>query len=242
MTTSPTHHEIVTVDDLAALGRVAAERFAAAAVEGSERGGRFAACLAGGSTPLAAYRLLGGALRSRVPWEETDIFFGDERCVPPGDPASNFGAARAALLSHVPLARVHRIEGERGCERAARDYDETLRASFPDADGTTFDVTLLGVGTDGHTASLFPGSPALDETARLAVAVAAPTSVGPHLPRVTLTLPMLRRSREVWFLCAGADKREVVSRILSGTAPDLPAARVRGSLRTLWIVDRAAIG
>lgn len=234
--------EVEVFTDAPALVRVAAERVVRAAEEAVDRRGRFTIALSGGSTPRPLYDLLGGPFRERVPWERTEIYFGDERCVPPAHPDSNFAAARQALLGYVPLARVHRIEGELPPERAAANYDATLRAAFPDDLAPTFDVVLLGVGPDGHTASLFPGSPALEERERWAVAVPAPSTVAPHVPRVTVTLPPIERAREVWFLAAGADKRDVLRRLLDGDGGDLPAARVHGALRTSWLLDRAARG
>lgn len=234
--------EVDVFTDSAALVRVAAERIVRMADEAVERAGRFTIALSGGSTPRPLYELLGGAFRDRVPWARTEVYFGDERCVPPSHDDSNFAAARHALLGFVPLARVHRIEGELPPERAAANYDATLRAAFPDDLAPTFDLALLGVGPDGHTASLFPGDAALDERERWAVAVPAPAAVAPHVPRVTVTFPPLERAREVWFLAAGHDKHDVVSQILDGRADDLPAARAHGALRTRWLLDRAARG
>ena len=234
--------EVEVFADLASLTRAAGERLVRLAAERVERAGRFTVALAGGNTPRPLYELLAGELRARVPWEATEVYFGDERCVPPDDVNSNYGTARRALLAHVPRAKVFRIEGERPPEEGARDYDATLRVAFPDSLAPTFDLALFGVGADGHTASRFPGTAALDETERWPVAVDAPKSAAPRLPRVSLTLPILTRSRESWFLCAGADKRDVVGRVLGGRAPLLPAARVRGALRTLWLLDRAAAG
>ena len=242
MTAPPHDRDIEVFTDAAALVRVAAERVVRLAAEAVERAERFTIALSGGSTPRPLYELLAGPFRDRLPWARTEIFFGDERCVPPTDPQSNYFAARRALLVHVPLARVYRIEGELPAEEAAANYDATLRAAFPDDLAPTFDLVLLGVGPDGHTASLFPGSPALDERERWAVAVPAPTTAAPALPRVTMTLPPIERAREVWLLAAGADKRDVVARILDRRADDLPAARAHGALRTSWLLDRAARG
>ena len=236
------HPEVEVFTDPHALVSVAAERVVRAAEAAVERRGRFTIALSGGRPPRPLYELLGGPLRDRVPWERTEIYFGDERCVPPSHPESNFAAARHALLGYVPLARVHRIEGELPPERAAANYDATLRAAFPDDLAPTFDVVLLGVGPDGHTASLFPGGAALDVRDRWAVAVPTPTTVAPHVPRVTVTLPPLERAREVWFLATGADKRDVLRRVLDGDGAGLPAARVHGALRTTWLIDRAAHG
>jgi 6-phosphogluconolactonase len=162
--------------------------------------------------------------------------------VPPDDAASNYRMARSTLLDHVPVSadRVHRIAGEMGSAAAAADYDARLRKLFGhDARSPTFDVALLGVGADGHTASLFPDDAALEERERWAAPAVAPAGTKAR-DRVTVTLPVLTRARVVLFLGAGADKREVLSRILSGGAPELPAARVQGVERTLWLLDRAA--
>ena len=242
MTALPADRDVDVFTDAAALVRVAAERIVRLAEEAVERAGRFTLALSGGSTPRPLYDLLGGAFRERVPWSRTEVYFGDERCVPPADAESNYAAARRALLGLVPLARVYRIEGELPAETAAANYDATLHAAFPDDLAPTFDLVLLGVGTDGHTASLFPGSAALDERERWAMAVPAPATTGPRLPRVTLTPPPIERARELWFLVAGADKREVVSRILDQGDAALPAARLHGALRTAWLLDRAARG
>jgi len=235
--------EVEVHGDPAAVARAAAVRIDAAAAAAVRRSGRFAIGLAGGSTPRLLYALLAAEYRARAWWPLTEVFFGDERCVPPDHPASNFGMARAALLAHVPVpvGSVHRIAGEREPREAAAAYDGTLRAAF-DADpaAPTFDVALLGVGPDGHTASLFPGDPAVAERERWALAVEAPATMSPR-PRVTLTLPVLNRAREVMVLCAGAEKRDVVGRILGGAAPALPAALARGTERTRWLVDRAAL-
>jgi 6-phosphogluconolactonase len=228
-------------DDVGALIRAAAARLVAAADPAVTQRGRFAVALSGGTTPRPLYELLAREYRDRIPWAAVHVFFGDERCVPPDDPASNYGMARAALLARVPLAAAHvwRIAGERPPEEAARDYDAVLRRGFPGA-GASFDVALLGVGADGHTASLFPGDPALAERGRLAVAVEGPPQLSPRR-RISLTFPILNLSREVLVLCAGADKRPVVERILAGDT-DLPAGRVHGSERTVWLLDPHAAG
>lgn len=180
--------------------------------------------LAGGRTPRAAYARLAA---EEYDWETVDFFFGDERCLPPDHPDSNFCMAREALLSKVP-ARVHRMRGET-CE--ARGYEEELRAFFG-AGLPTFDLSFLGMGPDGHTASLFPSDPALEETERLVVKVERPDH-----PRLTLTLPVLSASKLAVFLVSGADKRDALQGVLAGE--DLPAARV-AARRVLIIADAAA--
>jgi 6-phosphogluconolactonase len=183
--------------------------------------------LSGGSTPRRAYEL---AAELRADWSGVGLWWGDERCVPPDDEQSNFRLAREALLDRLahPPAAVHRIRGELEPEQAALRYDAELR-------GVTFDLVLLGLGEDGHTASLFPHSAALGEEERLAVAV-----VRPDVPRVTLTPPALRAARQVVFLAVGEEKAEAVKRAFDA-APDpaTPASLIRGG-RTTAILDRAA--
>jgi len=180
--------------------------------------------LAGGSTPRRLYERLATC---DFPWPETDVFFGDERCVPPDHPASNFGMAAEALLSNVP-ARVHRMRGE-DCDPAG--YEQELRAVFGPAI-PEFDLVLLGLGEDGHTASLFPGDPALQMTNRWVVRVERPDHV-----RLTLTLPVLSAARIALFLVSGSAKREAVGRLLRGE--DIPAAKV-GAQEVVIIADEAA--
>ena len=219
--------------------------------------GRFTVALAGGSTPRALYELLAGEDGASVPWRELHVFFGDERCVPLAHPDSNFAMARSALLAHVPIPedRMHAVPVDQlQPEEAAAAYERTLRSvldarttspveSQRSSPAPSFDLVLLGVGADGHTASLFPGSPALDERDRWVVATEAPAHVAPRC-RITLTLPVINRARRVFFLCAGAEKRGVVRSILAGVGEveqSYPAARVRALERLVWFVDRAAM-
>lgn len=229
-----------------ALMRLAAEELARRAEAAIAARGRFTLALAGGGTPRRLYALLadpGEPWRGRLPWAMTHVFFGDERHVHPDHPDSNYGMARAALLSKVPLPpdRVHRIRGEvTDAAAAAADYERELRRVFDLAPGERprLDVVLLGMGPDGHTASLFPGSDALEERTRLA---AAPWVERLRAHRITLTLPVLDEARAVIFLVAGADKAERVAQVLGGAGGELPAARVRpvrGDL--LWLLDAAA--
>ncbi len=180
--------------------------------------------LAGGSTPRAFYEVLAEA---DYPWNEVEVFFGDERCVPPDHPDSNFRMAREALLSKVP-ARVHPMPGE-SCDAAGYEAElaEVLGPGVP-----SLDLVLLGVGDDGHTASLFPGDPALEERHRLVVRVDRPDH-----PRLTLTLPVLSAARVAVFLVGGASKRDALGRLLEGG--DVPAARVAAE-RVVIVADRDA--
>ena len=209
--------------------------------------GRFSLVISGGRTPAELYRRWGAARGRTLPWASTELFFADERCVPPRHPDSNFGAAWDAFLSRVPIprARVHRMRGElsspsEAAARYARALGPVGRSGT--AGRTRFDVVLLGIGSDGHTASLFPRSPAVREEHRAVVAVARP-GLAPFVPRVTLTPPALSSAREVCFLVAGADKSEALSAIFRSTGegdPRLPPTWVRPFGPVLWFVDRAA--
>jgi 6-phosphogluconolactonase len=235
---------VVVLETLEVAARAAAREIVDAAAAAIEQRSRFVVALAGGETPRPLYGRLGSEYRDAVAWDRTDVCFGDERCVPPHNPESNFRRVWSTLLAHVPIVeeRIHRIPGELGPDAAARDYDARLRRLFvDDATTPTFDVAVMGVGADGHTASLFPGDPALEERKRWAAPALAPPEMKVR-ERVTLTLPVLNRARLVLFLCAGVEKRDVVSRILSGAVPELPAAQVHGVERTVWLLDRAAAG
>jgi 6-phosphogluconolactonase len=204
--------------------------------------GRFRLALAGGSTPRAAYALLASeAFARQVEWGRVDLLWGDERCVPPDDPRSNYRMAKEALLDRVPIPRpqVHRIRGEDDPECAAADYERELHRLL---DRDPLDLVLLGLGGDGHTASLCPGQAAVRETERWVVAVPAPTG---DLWRVTLTPAVLNRARNVSFIVAGASKARRLEQVLRGPlAPDvLPAQAIRTPAgRLTWMVDGAAAG
>lgn len=177
----------------------------------------------------------------QVPWDAVELYFGDERSVPPDDAASNFRMVNENLVARVPIAaeRVHRIRGEDDPEDAARAYEgELRRAEGVEATGAPprFDLVFLGMGADGHTASLFPGDPALDETGRWAVGVVRPDG----LRGVTLTLPVFAAAHRVVFLATGTEKRKAFAAVRSPGRDPLPAARVRPRDGTLtWIVDAA---
>jgi 6-phosphogluconolactonase len=203
--------------------------------------GRCAIALAGGSTPEALYALLAGDAGRGLPWEAVHAFFGDERYVPHDDEKSNFRMARRALLDHVPIpaAQVHPMPTDAtDPHEAAAAYEADLREYF--GEDPRFDVILLGMGDDGHTASLFPGSPALDERTRWVVA--APSPAAPH-QRLTLTFPVLNRAAHVYFLVAGAAKVEAL-RCVSGYpsgVTECPSASVRPADGELaWWIDEAA--
>jgi 6-phosphogluconolactonase len=231
--------------DIDALSHGALEEVLRNLQEAVAQRGRFAIALSGGHTPAKMYALWGapGKYRDETPWDRVHMFWGDERYVPADDPLSNYRMTREALLAHVPIpaANVHPAPTSLPTpEKAAEAYDAQLRGFFGNAE-PAFDVTLLGLGPEGHCASLFPGSPALEEKQRWVVAV----QVAAKPPnRLTFTLPVLNRSRNVYFLVAGEDKREILAALRA--EPDsrpsqYPAGRIRpADGRLLWLLDQAA--
>jgi 6-phosphogluconolactonase len=235
----PTQTRIEAVADLEGLAHRAARWIADLA--GHSRG-RFAICLSGGSTPRRLYQLLAEApYREAMPWDRVHWFWGDERFVPWDHPDSNYRMAREALLAHVPAPaeNIHGIETTGDPSAAARAYQGVLRSYYGaealDPARALFDVELLGLGPDGHTASLFPGTKVLAEQQRW---VADVVGAKPEV-RITLTYPPLESSRHTGFLVAGADKREPLARVLSGDQ-ELPAARLHPAGELVWFVDAAA--
>ena len=206
-----------------------------------EAPGRVAVCIAGGETPRPVYELLvQPPYRDCFPWDRVHWFWGDERCVPPDNPRSNFAMVRTALLDRVPVsqAQIHPIPATEGPQRAATAYEATLKRFYGSdtltANRPLFTATLLGVGDNGHTASLFPGSAALHEATRWAAVVPEATPE----PRVTLTYPTLNSSAALAFLVSGAAKRPILERIARGD--DLPAAHIRPANPVTWFLDRDA--
>lgn len=234
---------VEVADDTAALSRMGAELFVATAAEAIRERERFCVAISGGSTPRPLYGLLAtDEFRARIDWERVHFFWADERCVPPDHPDSNFGGARSLLLAKVPLppANIHRIPGELAPAEAAVAYEEELRRFFAGAP-PVFDLILLGLGEDGHTASLFPGGEGMKEEERPALAVYVARL---HSHRVSLSLPVLNSARRVAFLVAGRDKAEIVGKVLGGgESPQLPAALVNppGGILT-WLLDSGAAG
>jgi 6-phosphogluconolactonase len=239
--------EVRVYPGLASASSALARHVAGQAREAVRARGAFSLVLAGGETPRNLYRLLARRYRRSFPWYATDVYFGDERCVSLRDPQSNYAMAREALLSRVPIPphRVHRIRGElRPPSVAAAIYARLLgpAAVRTGRRPPRFDLVLLGIGRDAHTASLFPGSPVLAERRR-PVASVRRAGQPPYVPRITLTLPALASSREVCFLVAGAEKAAAVAAVLrSGPrgTPRLPASRVRSTGPTVWFLDRGA--
>lgn len=225
------------------LYRDAAEWVVQTAGEAIERDGRFAWLLSGGDTPRRLYALLGSSeYGDRIDWTLTHLFWGDERAVPISDPRSNYRMVAETLLSRVevPGQNLHRIRITASPEESATEYENELHHFF--GARPAFHLALLGMGADGHTASLFPGSPALGQGERLVVAAAPPPpdAAGPR--RITLTLPALNASESVLFLVTGAAKAPALAAALEGPPdPDLPAQLVQpASGSVVWLVDRAA--
>ncbi len=241
--------DIRILPDAEELYRVAAEAFVREAEKAVRASGRFTVALAGGSTPRALYRLLAGdgdpSLPTRVPWGQIHFFWGDERHVPPDHPDSNCRMAHEAMLSRVPIppGNVHRIKAENpDAGLAAEEYAQALRDFFrpPTGQFPRFDLILLGMGPDGHTASLFPGTDALREQARPVVAQWVEKF---RTFRITMTPPVLNNAACVLFLVSGAEKAETLRAVLQGDyQPErFPAQLIRPAHgRLLWLVERAA--
>ncbi len=234
--------EVIIVADEQALAETAARRLLARATQPSARA---AVCLTGGSGPEGLYRLLAREpCRSALPWDRVHWFMGDDRFVPADDTLSNMGMARRAFLDRVDVnpANIHPIATDAASPEAAAEFYEAELRRFYGADRfddarPLFDLVLMGLGADGHTASLFPRAPALQEDIRWAVDVAT-AGLAPFVPRVTLTFPVLASTREMLFLVSGRDKRDVLARVLAGA--DLPATQARSQGDLVWLVDRAA--
>jgi 6-phosphogluconolactonase len=240
----PTKPDIRVFEDLPALSRAAASLFIDSCSQAIQQRGRALVALSGGGTPTELYRLLAQPpYTEQVAWAHVHIFWGDERCVPPDDPQSNYRQANEMLLSRVPIRRqnVHRVAGEAEPSEAALSYALMLRQfASPPLSWPRFDFVLLGMGEDGHTASLFPGSP---------VAVTAPTAAvqadyqGRPADRVTLTPILFNEAHRVVFLVSGESKSQTLANVLKGDYDPglLPAQRIRpvdGDL--IWLLDRAA--
>ena len=238
------HYTLEVLKDTAAVTQAGAAVFIKLAAQAAGERRPFRVVLAGGTTPKALYALLASPeYRSRVSWGNVSFFFGDERAVPPDDPDSNYRTAHDALFRPLGLvnSRVHRMKAESGgLDAAAVAYEDVLRSVFG---GTLpiFELVLLGMGPDGHTASLFPGNPALQERTRWV----APVFDAPKPPprRLTLTVPVLNGAGHVVFMVTGADKAQALRQVLQGTGgpEQYPAKFVQpGADRLLWLVDEAA--
>jgi 6-phosphogluconolactonase len=235
------HRQIIVVEDPAAMAEAAAQRLVARLAHD----GRCAVCLTGGSSPEGLYRLLGEEpWRGKVPWDRVHWFMGDDRFVPLSDPRSNMGIAQRLFLDRSPAPRsnVHPIPTDANYpEGAANLYADELQRFYGaeklDPARPLFDLVLMGLGPDGHVASLYPGQRSLDEKERWVLGVGK-AGWEPFVPRVTLTFPTLASTREMLFLVDGADKRETLNRVFVGE--DLPGSRVYSNGDLVWMLDRAA--
>jgi len=244
------HPGVVVLEDAAAVAREGAVRFAALAQQAIATRGAFHAALSGGRTPAALYRVLSAPdspARGALDWNRTFLYFSDERAVAPDCPDSNYGLAARELISKIsiPAANVHRMEAERpDADQAAREYEALLRKNLPAGPGgfPCFDLIYLGMGPDGHTASLFPGSAGLQETARGVIAQPVVLANGTPAQRMTFTFPLLNAARMVIFLVTGADKKDRLREVLEGThTPPYPSQRVSPVAgQRIFLADREA--
>jgi 6-phosphogluconolactonase len=233
--------DIFFLPDSEAVGLRAASIFAGLAKSSLAARGRFSAALSGGTTPLKMFGQLAAGFGRDIRWDLTDIFWADERCVPPFREDSNYRGAHVALLSRldIPPANIHRIRGEMPPEEGATEYEKELRRFFGDQGLPVFDLIILGVGEDGHTASLFPDELSLAESRRLAI----PVYVGSLKSwRITLTMPVLNNATEILFLATGPKKSRILRELLGGgNSRNYPAGLIQpvhGNVT--WLVDEEA--
>jgi 6-phosphogluconolactonase len=234
---------VTVVADSSALYRTAAAEFSRCAREAIAAGGRFSVALSGGNTPHGVYSLLAAEQGKALPWNRIFVFFGDERHVPPDHPDSNYRMANETLLSKVPIPpqNVFRVPAELPADAAAAQYEQSVREFFNLRDNTwpNFDLVLLGLGDDGHTASLFPGTAALQETSRLVVANWVEKF---QSYRITFTYPVLNHAVEALFLVSGEGKAQILKSVLAPAEPKTyPAQAVQPQAGiVMWLVDREA--
>jgi 6-phosphogluconolactonase len=226
------------------LARTAALRFINEGQAAIQSQGRFVVCLGGGETPRRVYEIISTNCSGLLDWTNVHVFFGDERCVPPEHPDSNYLMAYTALISKVPIPsrNVHRMAGEKGAAAGALDYERELKGFFANQNLPRFDFVYLGLGQDGHTASLFPRSSVLNETSRW---IGTSKPVGNFPDRITLTFPVFNNAAHIMFLVTGREKANILEWVLKGSdrgpLPPFPAKLIRptnGSVE--WFVDRFA--
>lgn len=237
------NRKVIVLDNAEALYKRAAEEIVHISGEAICTHGQFTLCLTGGRTPEETYRLMATKFALSVDWKEVQFYWGDERCVPPDDPASNFGMANRAMLAYLTLKpeQIHRIRGEDAPERAAAEYEQDLRDSFSLEAGEypRFDLMLLGLGENAHIASLFPNHAAL-RSEGLAVAVEVEAA---QQHRVTLTAPVINNSARVIFIVGGEGKAQAVKNVLEGERnPQLYPAQIVAPSdgEALWLLDKTA--
>jgi 6-phosphogluconolactonase len=234
---------IIIEPNAAGLASRGAEIFSKAAKKSVGTRGRFSVAISGGSTPRNMHRLLGEEpFLSDIPWDNIEIFWVDERCVPENDPANNFGTAKKDFLARVPIpeAQVHPMPGEGSPEKGAFNYQQELLTFFKTGAGEfpVFDLVFLGVGTDGHTASLFQGQSSLKEKERLVVPV---KGGNPNVSRLTMTYPLLNRAERIVFMVSGSEKAPILKAVLEDTKSRLPACMITPLTGELtWLSDQEA--
>ncbi len=239
----PSRFEIIIKDNPSQLAKEATDIFAMTARDSVTRRGRFVVAISGGSTPQRMNRMLAEEPhRSEIEWDKTHIFWVDERCVPENDPASNFGTAKKDFLSKTPIpsTQVHPMPGLALPEEGATLYQADLEAFFrtTDNDYPVFDLIFLGVGRDGHTASLFPGRKSMETSDRW---VAVVKGGDPDVYRLTLTYTVLNRAKQIYFLVSGEKKATIVKTILENRQAELPAQKIQPSEGILtWLLDKQA--
>ena len=233
--------KVLVFETAGELAQSAADRFVRYAAESQTESGRFTVSLAGGNTPRQIYELLAGEqVSNKIDWHGVYLFFGDERCVAPANPDSNYRMVEETLLTKValPSKNVFRMSGEGDPDESARNYEAELRAFFGSHDWPRFDLVLLGMGADGHTASLFPGADSLEARSRWVL----PTRNPQGQSRITLSVPALNHAAHIVFLVTGNEKAPALKEVLGGQSKSrLPASLVKPVNGTLeWLVDRAA--
>ena len=237
------NQKIIVKENAAILAQKATTLFNQTAKESIDRQGRFVVAISGGATPRRMYRMLAEEpYGSAIPWDKTYIFWVDERCVPENDPASNYGSAKKDFLNRVsvPEAQVYPMPGELPPKQGAQTYQKALIDFFHLEDGRfpIFDLIFLGMGTDGHTASLFPGHRTVDEKERMVVAV---KGGDPDVNRLTLTLPVLNRARHIVFLISGKEKAATLKTVFEDDQTRLPVQKIHALDKELtWLLDREA--
>jgi 6-phosphogluconolactonase len=240
---SKTFPKIIIQDDPILLAKQAAEIFVDSARRLVDKRGRFVAAISGGSTPRRMHKMLAKEpYVLKIPWEKTHIFWVDERCVPANDRASNYGVAQGDILNRVPIpeAQVHFMKGRLSPEDGVQNYMKMLVNFFHIEDDAfpIFDLIFLGMGTDGHTASLFPGQKVLDEKKKMIVAV---KGGDPNVNRISMTLPLLNQARHIVFLITGEEKARTVKAVLEDEDTQLPARKIRPlNGRLTWLLDCGA--
>ncbi|HEX4211658.1 MAG TPA: 6-phosphogluconolactonase, partial [Candidatus Binataceae bacterium] len=235
--------KIIVLDDAQALYKRAAEEIVHLSGDAICTHAEFTLCLSGGSTPAAVYELLGSRFLLSVDWNEVQFFWGDERCVPPDNDKSNYHMTQRTLLSKLPIKplQIHRIRGEEAPAKAAQLYEEEIGNHFGSAGFPRFDLCLMGLGENSHTASLFPHNPVLHETEHIACAVEVDDPTERH--RVTLTAPVFNQAANVIFLVSGESKAQAVWNVLKGprNLEEFPAQLIKpANGELIWLLDRAA--